>query len=115
MKMDIGSSLLPNTQIWGDIIPLKVSNERHHNGLSTPAVPESTAQNFATVFEQALNKVNDQQVHSEQLAQQMVSEPGSVQAHTVMIAAEKARISLTFTKSLADLAVRTYRELSNLR
>jgi flagellar hook-basal body complex protein FliE len=32
-----------------------------------------------------------------------------------MIQAEKARMSLTLVKNIADLAVRTYRELSNLR
>ncbi|MCB1147818.1 MAG: flagellar hook-basal body complex protein FliE, partial [Leptospiraceae bacterium] len=76
---------------------------------------ESASENFASVFEKALEKVNGQQITAENLTQQMISEPDSVEAHTVMIAAEKARISLTFTKSLADLAIRTYRELSNLR
>ena len=38
-----------------------------------------------------------------------------VPVHDVTIAAEKARLSLFFTKSIVDRITQAYRELSNLR
>jgi len=38
-----------------------------------------------------------------------------VDIHTVMIAAQKAEISLNFTKAVRDEAIRAYRDLMNLR
>lgn len=110
-----GHHLLSANMVKGDIIPLKTTWARHHNGLAPKEVMESTAANFAEALNLALQKVNDQQIEAEKLAIQMVAEPGSVEAHTVMLAAEKARLSLTFTKTMADLAIRAYRELINLR
>jgi flagellar hook-basal body complex protein FliE len=45
----------------------------------------------------------------------MIYNPNSVEAHEVMIASEKARISLTFTKTVVDGIIRAYRDLTNLR
>lgn len=114
--MNIDSTkLLANTVVKGDIIPLRVTDEKHHNGISFDGAYESPSESFAAVFNRALQNINDEQVNSEALKQQLVSEPGSVEAHTVAIAAEKARLSLTFAKTISDLAVKTYRELTNLR
>ena len=99
----------------GDIIPLRITDDRHNNDRSIANVPESTALNFAELLNRAMQKVSDQAVESEKLTQQMISDPGSVQMHSVTIAAEKARMALTFTKTVTDLAVKTYRDLVNLR
>nr|HPM34164.1 flagellar hook-basal body complex protein FliE [Spirochaetota bacterium] len=45
----------------------------------------------------------------------MIYEPESVDVHTVMIAAQKAEVALTFAKSIRDEAIKAYRELMNLR
>ena len=67
------------------------------------------------VLQKSFEKVNDQQVESDTLTQKIVFDPNSVDSHQVMIAAEKARISLTFTKTMIDGVVKAYRDLSNLR
>ncbi|MDH5718287.1 MAG: flagellar hook-basal body complex protein FliE [Spirochaetia bacterium] len=113
--MGISSQILPLEMAKGDIIPLSVSQKNHFNEIRPKEVSESPAENFASLLFKTLQKVNDQQVDSEKLSQQLVSDPGSVSLHSVLIAAEKARMSLTYTKTLADLAVKTYRELINLR
>ena len=113
--MNLMSGILTQSMAKGDIIPLRTTMSRHYNGLKPEKVSESPAENFAKVLYSALQKVNDQQIDSEHIKQQAVSDPGSVSIHSVQIAAEKARISLTYTKTLADLAVKTYRELVNLR
>jgi len=99
----------------GDIIQLNVSRPGHNKGLAIVDVPESTELNFSELLNRALEKVNDQQIESEKLTQQMITDPSSVEMHTVTIAAEKARMAITFTKTVADLAIKTYRDLVNLR
>ena len=101
--------------VSGDIIKLSATQKKHNNGLQATVVPESSALNFAELLNRALQKVNDQQITSEKLTQQMITDPGSVQMHTVTIAAEKARMAITFTKTMTDIAVKTYKELVNLR
>jgi flagellar hook-basal body complex protein FliE len=59
--------------------------------------------------------VNNLQVESEALSQKMIYEPESVDIHTVMIAAQKAELALNFTKAIRDDAIRSFRELMNLR
>ena len=113
--MELKATTLTQNMVTGDIINLKTTQERHHNGLQATVVPESTALNFAELLNRALQKVNDQQVTAEKLTQQMITDPGSVQMHTVTIAAEKARMAITFTKTMTDFAVKTYKELVNLR
>lgn len=70
---------------------------------------------FSEMFNNAIGKVNDLQVDAEELNQKMIYEPESVDVHTVMIAAQKAEVSLLFAKSVRDEAVKAYRELMNLR
>ena len=122
------------TEVSGDIVPLQTSNPLHMG------VPKAQAQkaagaisdvhgrtsvgratdggsltDFTKLLTDALQGVNQDQIHSDHLTQKLVTDPKSVDAHTVMIAAEKARISLTLTKTVVDQAIRGYRELINLR
>ena len=107
--------LFSPSMVKGDIILLKKTSDKHWDGRVAKEIPESTSLNFADALNKALVKVNDQQVTSENLMQKLVSDPRSVNVHDVLVTAEKARMSLTLTKSVTDLAVRTYRELINLR
>jgi flagellar hook-basal body complex protein FliE len=106
---------LSKSIIGSDIMQMKATRPEHHRGLDIQETPDSTALNFAELLNRSLQKVNDQQVEAEKLTQQMISDPGSVEMHTVTIAAEKARMAITFTKTIADMAIRTYRDLVNLR
>lgn len=107
--------ILPQAFVKGDIIPVKTTEQSHWNTISPQPPHESPAKNFGEALHIALNGVNDKLVESQALTQKMVADPSSVEAHTVMIAAEKARMSLTLTKNITDLAVRAYREMINLR
>ncbi len=115
MKITDSMWALPNDLVKGDIIGLKTTREGHQNGLPLAANVENPAGSFAEALNKAFALVNDQQITAEELATRMATDPASVDAHTVMIAGEKARISLTFAKAVADSAVKTYRELTNLR
>ena len=118
IRMNMNTNIpefLSKSVVGSDIMQMKVTKPEHHRGLEIQETPESTALNFAELLNRSLQKVNDQQVEAEKLTQQMISDPGSVEMHTVTIAAEKARMALTFTKTIADGVVRAYKELTSLR
>ncbi|WP_409035741.1 flagellar hook-basal body complex protein FliE [Leptospira bandrabouensis] len=104
-------SLLPQ----GDKVGILRSNERHYGKTNEAKSPDEVAGTFGDALKKAFEQVNDQQVEADELTQKIVFDPNSVELHDVMIAAEKARISLTFAKTMSDGFVRAYRELTTLR
>ena len=70
---------------------------------------------FSQAVKSAVVDVNNLQVQSDQLATQMIRKPDSVNIHDVMIAAQKAQLSLDYTKSLLTKAVQAYQSITNLR
>jgi flagellar hook-basal body complex protein FliE len=108
------SSAFP-LQAKGDLVKMTKVDERHYTEKVKPHSPDEVAESFADVLKKSIEKVNDLEIEADTLTQKLVYEPNSVDAHQVMIAAEKARIAVTFTKTLADGVVKAYKELSNLR
>ncbi len=95
---------------------MRTSNPLHFdNRVKRETGPDDVSTDFAGALMKALNKVNDLQVDSERLSEEMIYEPESVDIHSVMIAQQKAELSLSFMKSVRDEAIRAYRELMNLR
>ena len=76
---------------------------------------DDVSTSFADVLRTAVNRVNNLEVESNNLQQQMIHDPESVNVHSVMLAATKAELALTFTKAVRDEAIRAFRELMNLR
>lgn len=99
----------------GDTVPIFRTDSRHYGKTDPARSPDLLAGSFAEALTKSLEDVNTLQVEADELTQKIVFDPNSVDVHEVMIAAEKARMSLTFTKTLADGFVRAYRELTNLR
>ncbi|AXR67791.1 flagellar hook-basal body complex protein FliE [Leptospira mayottensis] len=99
----------------GDSVKVSTTEERHYKDVKQPVSPDYVAESFSEAMKNALTSVNDLQVEADELTQKMVFDPNSVDAHEVMIASEKARVALTFTKTIADGVVRAYRELTSLR
>ena len=100
----------------GHIVRMRTTNPLHYdNAAAQQREPDDVSSSFQDVFNNAIGKVNDLQVQSEELSQKMIYEPESVDIHQVMIAAQKAEIALGFTKAVRDEAIRAYRELMNLR
>lgn len=99
----------------GDNVKIATNDERHYGDVVKPHNVNDVAESFADTLKKSLEKVNDLEVDADNLTQKMVFEPNSVDAHQVMIASEKARIAVTFTKTLVDGVIKAYRDLSNLR
>jgi flagellar hook-basal body complex protein FliE len=105
-----------NSEPIGNIVEMRKTNPLHYdNSLKREPAYDDVSTSFADSLMKALGKVNDMQTDSEDLMQKMMFQPESVDIHTVMIAAQKAEVSLSFTKAVRDEAIRAYRELINLR
>ncbi len=104
-------SLLPN----GDKVAVQRTDTRHYGKTNEAKSPDEVAGTFADAMKKAFEQVNNQQVEADEMTQKIVFDPNSVELHDVMIAAEKARISLTFAKTMSDGFIRAYRELTQLR
>lgn len=110
-ESDRSFSLRPD----GDKVSVQRTDNRHYGKTEPGVTPDQIAGTFSEVLKKAFEEVNDQQVIADEMTQQLVFNPNSVDVHDVMIAAEKARMSLTFTKTMTDGFIRAYRELTQLR
>jgi flagellar hook-basal body complex protein FliE len=99
----------------GDLVKIKTNDSRHYGDIVKPHNVDEVSESFAATLKKSLEKVNDLEVEADSLTQKLVFDPNSVDAHQVMIASEKARIAVTFTKTLVDGVIKAYRDLSNLR
>ncbi len=99
----------------GHIVTMNATHPLHYRDERRTAESDDVAGSFADALNRAISRVNDLQVDSQDLTNRMIHEPESVNVHSVMIAAQKAEIALTFARSIRDEAIRTYRELMNLR
>lgn len=100
----------------GNVVAMKVTNPLHYGNIhrQEPAADDVTG-SFAQMLNGMVNRVNDLQVDAEEMAETMIHAPESVDIHSVMIAQQKAEVSLTFAKAIRDEAIRAYREIINLR
>ena len=106
---------ISSEQAIGNIVKMKTSHPLHYTETKEELADDDVSGSFADALMKAVGKVNNLLVDSDELSQKMIHDPESVDIHNVMIAAQKAEIALNFTKSVRDEAIRTYRELMNLR
>lgn len=101
----------------GDLVPLNATHRAHFG--RAKAVDEKKDEDFATSFanamKDALYRVNDLQIASDELTKTLAVRPDTVDIHDVTIAAEKARMALLFTKSIVERVTQAYKELINMR
>ncbi len=106
---------ISNEQSIGNIVKMKTTNPLHYSDTKPAPQDDDVTGSFADALMKAIGKVNNLLVDSDDLSQKMITDPESVDIHTVMIAGQKAEIALDFTKAVRDEAIRSYRELMNLR
>ncbi|MCP5480837.1 MAG: flagellar hook-basal body complex protein FliE [Spirochaetales bacterium] len=96
-------------------LSMHTSSPRHITRAEAPPSPERVTEGFAHSLQEALRRVEAVDNEANELTRRAVFDPDSVDVHEVVIAAEKARFAINFTKTIADGVVRTYRELTNPR
>ena len=102
--------------VSGHIVRLNTTDPLHFSGeAKIVRGNDDVSGSFADMLNGAISKTNDLQVDAEQLMQQMIVNPKSVDIHQVMIATQKAEVALGLTKAVRDGAINAYRELINLR
>ena len=103
-------------QVRGDLIDMKRTHPRHLNAEGdVPASREKPGTGFGQVLTQAISGVNDLQQNTSELAERMIVDPDSVDAHDVSIAIAKANTSLQMAKTIVDSALRAYRDIISIR
>lgn len=108
-------TFLSATQVSGHELTLARSDPRHFAGRLDPRQSGSQEGTFASMLLDSLNSVNAQQQTADNLAVRAVIDPESVNVHDVTIAAAKANLSLSITKSVVDRVIQAYREIQNVR
>lgn len=94
---------------------LQTLSDRHMQLSGAPPEADHAVTSFADALNQALGNVETLNERSESLTEKAIYDPDSVEAHDVIIATQKARFAMNLTKTLADGAVRSFRELTNPR
>ena len=77
--------------------------------LTTPTTSFEAQQSFADSLKEAIASVNDQQITSDTLTNQLINGE-DVELHEVMIAAQKATISLNATMQIRNKVIEAYQE-----
>ncbi len=100
----------------GDKIELKRINRHHFNDegvISKKA--EDPERSFARVFFSAVNEANSLQHQADELEEKMILYPEEINIHEVMIASEKARLSVSLLKTVVEKAIRAYNDIVTMR
>lgn len=85
-------------------------------GISKDAVNHSVdaQKNFTSFLKEAIEKTNVQQIESDKMTQKLVLGK-DVDLHEVMIAAQKASISLNTTLEVRNKVVEAYQEIARMQ
>ena len=76
--------------------------------------PENKVEGFSEIFKQTLDKVKAAQNHSDKLTNELVT--GEVKdIHEVMIASQKASLSLQLTVQVRNKVVEAYQEVMRMQ
>ncbi|KIL47713.1 flagellar hook-basal body protein FliE [Jeotgalibacillus campisalis] len=75
--------------------------------------PYNAQQNFADMLKDSINEVNEAQLSSDDMTNKLVKGE-NVELHDVMIASQKASISLSLTMQVRNKAVEAYQEIMRM-
>ncbi|MEG0385763.1 flagellar hook-basal body complex protein FliE [Solibacillus cecembensis] len=91
--------------------PTQAVNEL--NTINTQVTSADAQKTFANTLKEAISNVNAQQVQSDTMTQKLIS-GGDVDLHEVMIASQKASVTLSATIEIRNKAVEAYQEIMRM-
>lgn len=113
---------VPDMTNWGQKMRLNKTNSLHFDPLGGSAISSldqditaPTGTSFASMLVQGLEAASSAQLDAGYLAEKVVSDPTSVEAHDVTLAMAKANMSLSIAKSVIDRTITSFREILNQR
>lgn len=80
---------------------------------SVPRDESRTDEGFSDVLADGLEKARDAEAHANDLGERFAAGDPTVGIHEMMIAAERAGISLRYAVTLKNKAIEAYRDLMN--
>jgi flagellar hook-basal body complex protein FliE len=100
------------------IAPVSVDNFRskmvsNTDMIDTAVRPETAS--FEQTLLSAFDKMNEKQQTTDALAQKMIVDPESVDAHDVTIAMAEANLSLKIAQSVIDRVIKGWNEITTTR
>ncbi|MCZ0755314.1 flagellar hook-basal body complex protein FliE [Anoxybacillus sp. J5B_2022] len=81
---------------------------------ATSVKPAEAQKEFAAFLKDAIHKVNDEQIQANQLTEKLVKGE-NVDLHQVMIAAQKASISLQLAIEIRNKAIEAYQDMMRMQ
>lgn len=107
--------ILDRSHVLGNHVELQTTEKAHISDKETVSLSKGAVPSFANVLVNAVEQVNGNQIKSGQLEQELVLHPDEVNVHEVMIASEKARLSLALMKSVTEKALKAYNDIMMIR
>ncbi|MCX7025536.1 MAG: flagellar hook-basal body complex protein FliE [Spirochaetes bacterium] len=116
MKARVPNALLPLEIASGDLVGLARTNPLHYTAAGgLDGLGKEKAPSFEDAMLKAMEGVNSIQNESENLFEQMLVSPDSVDAHEVTISMAEASMSLNIARTVLDRVVRGWQSLINTR
>lgn len=84
-----------------------------NQGIAKQPASYEAQQTFAQTLKEAINKVNDYQVQSDALTNKLINGE-NVELHDVMIAAQKASITLNAAVEIRNKVIEAYQEMMRM-
>lgn len=81
--------------------------------VSVPVTSSEAQQIFANTLKDALANVNAQQIQSDTMTEKLIN-GGDVELHEVMIASQKASITLNATMEVRNKVIEAYQEIMRM-
>lgn len=91
--------------------PTQITNQT--NKLAVQPTPYEAQKNFASFLNDAIQSVNNQQIQSDVLTQKLINGQ-DVDLHEVMIASQKASITLNATMEVRNKVIDAYQEIMRM-
>jgi len=109
--------LLNPTMAKGSQVDIFRTDPRHFdvNGQTGPLGNRKGKATFQDAMMSAMEGVNADQMKASDLYQQMITNPDSIDAHDVTIAAAQAQMSLNLAKNIVERGLQAYRDILNMR
>ncbi|WP_413365488.1 flagellar hook-basal body complex protein FliE [Lysinibacillus sp. 3P01SB] len=81
--------------------------------VSIPVTSSEAQQTFATTLKDAIANVNAQQIQSDTMTEKLIN-GGDVELHEVMIASQKASVTLNATMEVRNKVIEAYQEIMRM-
>jgi flagellar hook-basal body complex protein FliE len=104
-----------STQGIEQMLSVLRSTPAQATGKATEATPAAGAPDFAQVLKSSLDKVNQTQVQSTQMAEKMAAGDTTQNLHEVMIALQTASVSFQEMVQVRNKIVSAYQDVMNMQ